>query len=76
MKPALIGEACSWVVIQMFNKKEPIWMNNRSEVQDCGKKLLSLIRGFKSVHSNLKNIERFTDEIVVEKVNLFLKDEQ
>ena len=61
MKPSLIGEACAWVVLHIFNKKESAWMNNIFEVQDCGRKVLSLIRGFKSVHTSIRNLDRFTD---------------
>ena len=48
-------------------------MNNIFEVQDCGRKVLSLIRGFKSVHTSIRNLDRFTDEKVIEKVSSFME---
>lgn len=47
-------------------------MNNRIDVHDCGRKVLSLVRGFKSVHSSLKNIDRFSDQEVVDKVSSYI----
>lgn len=29
MRPALIGEACAWLTLQILNKREPVWMNNK-----------------------------------------------
>jgi hypothetical protein len=57
----------------MSNKKEPIWMNSRYDVLDCGRKVMGLMRGFKSVHQNLKNAERFTDSEVVDRVASFIE---
>ena len=37
--PSLLGEACACVVLQMFNKKEPIWMNSRGDVHEYGRKV-------------------------------------
>ena len=73
MSPSLLGEACAWVVLQMFNKREPIWMNNRLDVHEYGRKVLNLVRGFKSVHPNIKNADRFTDSEVIQRVTSFIE---
>jgi hypothetical protein len=73
IKPALIGEACTWMVLQIFNRTAFTWMNKIEEVQDYGQKVIDLVRGFRSVHSNLKNSERFADCKVLEMVYGFFR---
>lgn len=73
LRPALIGEACAWLTLQILNKREPVWVSNKYEVMECGRMVLSLVSGFRSVHSGLKNADRFSDCAVVEKVFTYLE---